>query len=804
MALNDDIRKLKADAQAAKDAMQGMLDPLSDTAKEAKKLTPEYKEQLKILKDTNTELRELQATYKQNVQSLIQQESKLKSLTGLQSSIANTERMRISFQQSLGTENQTLFDTLSSISDKNQELLALSKEDLTARTLLHDEIRSMLDDLREMPGITQEMVDAMEEQYNIASGISSMTEKQQKLLNKQIAVYEGIQDTVGGVLDTAGAMFSSVGSFIGLSVVGFGKLVGSVGKVNKELGTSFTQITGIAGQAGLVGIFFDDAAQNAKALAMEMGGVQDISTGTLLNMSLVANAFGISGTEASSLVGSFSRLNGNSTEVAENMLATSRQFAIQNKIIPAQLMGQLATAAEEFALFGAKGGENIIKAAAYAAKLGVEMGTISGIADNLLDFESSITKELELGAMLGRNINLNKARQLAYEGKLGEATLETLRAVGGIQEFNRMDYFARKQTAATLGVSVAQLQKMLSLQEKGVNLSEVTSENFDSLTVGLEGFVNKYGGMLVESLGTLFMMGTQLRTNYLMRQAINREAAKTVAIDNSSGMFVKSKSGKFFAADSPQGKMIRTRGGTQQLPQQSVSQQVNKTGGGINMKSVLQGAAAMLVLAGALFVFAKAAQEFGEVPDWSSVFIGIGAMATLGVVASVLGAGPIAAAASVGTLIILGLASAFAIFGAGAMMFAGAVNIISNSLQPMADGLSSLIGMIPGIFGLSFALAGLGASLATLGTLGSLALPVLGALGVLGLAAGMIGFGDDNSESESISLQTLSTNITNKLDEVVQAVNSINLTIDGERLTSYTQAKAEKLPIRNTTNIRNG
>ena len=38
------------------------------------------------------------------------------------------------------------------------------------------------------------------------------------------------------------------------------------------------------------------------------------------------------------------------------------------------------------------------------------MSQISGIGDNLLDFETSITKELELSAMLGRNINLQKAQ----------------------------------------------------------------------------------------------------------------------------------------------------------------------------------------------------------------------------------------------------------------------------------------------------------------------------------------------------------------------------------------------------------
>ena len=83
-------------------------------------------------------------------------------------------------------------------------------------------------------------------------------------------------------------------------------------------------------------------------------------------------------------------------------------------------------------------------AAVSAAKLGVSMSTLEGISDNLLDFESSITKELELSAMLGRNINLNRARALAYQGELGAATKETLKQLGGVDAFNRMDVFQKK------------------------------------------------------------------------------------------------------------------------------------------------------------------------------------------------------------------------------------------------------------------------------------------------------------------------------------------------------------------------
>ena len=67
---------------------------------------------------------------------------------------------------------------------------------------------------------------------------------------------------------------------------------------------------------------------------------------------------------------------------------------------------------KNFTLFGKEGGKNILGILDIAQKLGVNMKTLSGVAEGLLDFESSITKELELSALLGKNINLNKPRQL--------------------------------------------------------------------------------------------------------------------------------------------------------------------------------------------------------------------------------------------------------------------------------------------------------------------------------------------------------------------------------------------------------
>ena len=164
-------------------------------------------------------------------------------------------------------------------------------------------------------------------------------------------------------------------------------------------------------------------------------------------------------------------------------------------------MGDLANSAEEFALFGKDGGKNILEAAGYAAKLGVNMKTLSGVADGLLDFETSITKELELGAMLGKNINLNKARELAYSNDIKGAVGETLKQVGGITAFNKMDYYQKKQTADLLGVSVDEFKKMATNQEQAGKLGGIMNEQFSAMGELVNGGLNKYLGTSIKGLG---------------------------------------------------------------------------------------------------------------------------------------------------------------------------------------------------------------------------------------------------------------------------------------------------------------
>jgi len=662
-----------------------------------------------------------------------------------------------------------------------------------------------------------EIAASVQTQIKDAQNLSALTQEQKDILEEQAAVFESMKKKVNALGSTLTTFLSRPQAAIGALVIGIGKFADKFGKVNRELGQSFTQgLNSSTMSATALGFIFDDTAGTVRELASEFGGVDAATLSTQANIGLMATNMGISNKEAVSLTASFARMNGGSTDIAADMVKTTQEFASQNGIIPAALMQDLAGATEEFALFGKDGGKNILEAAGYAQKLGVNMKTLSGVADNLLDFESSITKELELGAMLGRNINLDRARALAFEGDIKGATEETLRALGGIESFNRMDYFQKKQTADLLGVSVAELQKMADNQGKAATMGDVVNEKFSKMGEFLDAGLNKYLGTGLQGLGGMITMAGQLGTGF---KALGMDMGK-VAGSIGKGLKdllmwpVKKIGGLFGGAGKKATESVTSKA------KDSISEKI--TGGGdigkkggimdsmskIKMSEVLKGAAAMLVVAAAVFVFGKAVQEFMKV-SWEAVGMAVvsmlalvGAVALLGAIMT-SGVGAVAILAGAAAMLVIAasvlvLGVALQSIGTGFEMMANGIGTLMPQLMSVAATIGGLVVLIPAIALLSYSIMGLSASLVALGLAGIVAAPGLMALGAVGAITqglnSLFGGGDEEGagggEGEDKS-QLLIDEIKGLRSDLLSG--KIGVYMDGEKVTSRVAAAVERV-----------
>jgi len=705
--------------------------------------------------------KQIKANNQARLDALGSEEKSLKTLGSIYNNLSNLQLEDLKLIEKKTKTGSIAQKQILKIADINRDIAQLGAEDNYQREALINKRNEEFGILEAKGKLGKADLKQLQQQNDLAFQYSQMSSEQKDLIQKQHDIIDGMKKSIQGVLMTAKTLYGNIVGAIGGIISGMGIIVGKVGKLNKEFGTSMFQIGGIAQETALLEIFFEGSAEAAKTLSSELGGTEESSMALKTNIGIMSETLGLSGAEAATLVGQFSRLNNGSTSVATDMIKTSNEFARQNNIIPSELMADLAASAEEFALFGEEGGDNILRAAGYAQKLGVNMKTLSGVAENLLDFESSITKELELGALLGRNINLNKARELAYSNDIEGATKETLRQLGGINAFNKMDYYQKKATADLLGVSVAELSKMASNQEKAANLSKIMGVEFGFIGEGFNYLVNNSGSFIstlgggITALGQMNLgmqaMGTSVGgalkgIKNFVKQLLTANAL-TKAQKSLSDKQISAGFGGKKAKDMLAKKMSKSTSSSITKTVSPSPANATSSMGKINMGAVLKGAAAMLIMAGAVFVLGKALQEYKNV-GLNEIMMAIGSIAALGVAMGLFGylmAGPL----GVGILL-----------GAGAMLImASALFVLGNALQAISKGfgalamvqpmISGLLGMVGGIFQLSAAFSALAGSLSLLGMAGIAALPVLLGLAVAGMGLGFLINAVGGGESET-------------------------------------------------------
>ena len=115
--------------------------------------------------------------------------------------------------------------------------------------------------------------------------------------------------------------------------------------------------------------------------------------------------------------------------------------------------------------------DEIGKAVSVAKSLGLELGKVDDIASSILDFESSIEKELEAELLLGKDINLEKARTAALNNDLATLAEEIAKEAGTAADFAAMNRIEQEALAAAVGMGREELGKMLFTQEQLVGLS---------------------------------------------------------------------------------------------------------------------------------------------------------------------------------------------------------------------------------------------------------------------------------------------------------------------------------------------
>jgi hypothetical protein len=107
----------------------------------------------------------------------------------------------------------------------------------------------------------------------------------------------------------------------------------------------------------------------------------------------------------------------------------------------------------------------IAEAVVQAKALGTNLEQIDKIGESLLNWESSISNELEAELITGRQLNLEKARYAALTGTQLDLEKEIGSQVGSLADFQQMNVIAQGSLAKAFGLSRDELADMLLKQE---------------------------------------------------------------------------------------------------------------------------------------------------------------------------------------------------------------------------------------------------------------------------------------------------------------------------------------------------
>lgn len=204
----------------------------------------------------------------------------------------------------------------------------------------------------------------------------------------------------------------------------------------------------------------------------QLGTIGKLSGEVALQVSETGKAFGYGAEMAGQVQAQMMQISGMSETAAADAQDFAAQLALAEGIAPGAVMKDIAKSAGVANKYFFGNAKALGKAAVEAQKMGMSLDDMAKTSEALLNIEESLTNQYQLSAMLGRQVNLDKARQLAAEGNIVEATRETIKALGGVQEFERASIFEKERMAAAAGMTVEQLGKSLAIQEKMTNATE--------------------------------------------------------------------------------------------------------------------------------------------------------------------------------------------------------------------------------------------------------------------------------------------------------------------------------------------
>jgi hypothetical protein len=230
-----------------------------------------------------------------------------------------------------------------------------------------------------------------------------------------------------------------------------------------EAGSIRNHFIDIAASVGRLGVEYKDIMVQNSALNKALGVSAVFHKDIVGGAAVLAKRFKMSQEAVTGAMRAALALGKTTDDVADSAMTGVRNAGKELGVridIKDAMADTLKITGQLRAIFGANM-ELIGKSVGKAKLLGMTLGDVAGQSRKMLDFQSSIEKEMEAELFLGKQLNLEQARLSAMTGDYSTYMDEIRKNSGDFFEFSKMNVFQQDKLAEALGMSSDTLSDML-------------------------------------------------------------------------------------------------------------------------------------------------------------------------------------------------------------------------------------------------------------------------------------------------------------------------------------------------------
>jgi hypothetical protein len=681
-----DDKKLEQKIEGINDNLNDTLDYITDIGKN---LSSGLVSQFVKVNENTRQLAEGLLTSKDLTKDLAKLNSELVKLNtkntelGIKKSIAEQALQEASAKYN---QNQSIANARSLVTAKN------NLKSLALQIQITDKLRDQVANVKSIAEEEQKVTGEKRKQNSLIGNAKTLFQDMVKPLTELFSVM--------GILK---AIVAGANNFDKISVNTSKTLGYTTGRAN-DVARNFQAISLTAQSTNVT---MKSLAEATNEISESTGLVSEYSAETLKTQIMLTKQFGLTGEEAAGIY-KFSVLSGKSSEKINDEMVGAFVASRNTLRVGANFKAVMAEAAKVSGQLAANFRNNpaeITKAIVQAKALGTTLEQSKNQGEALLNFETSLENELKAELLTGQQLNLERARAAALQGDQVTVMKELANQGMTLEKFQGMNVLAQKSFAEALGLSADalsdQLAKQKLAQESGKSLAEITKDEaleaqkrqtiedrFAATVEKLKDIIGSIGTLLAPAFQLISFLvdNTFVLYGILGLIALNRIPAIAKGFKGIAGDIKESalNAKKLF---SKEGRAEIFGGAGAKKPEIPDTPDAGKAGKGVggfmdSLKGIkttdmIKAAAAILILAGALFVAAKAFQEFAEVKWEDMAKAGI-ALVGLAAVAGIMGTQPI------NGFIIAG-AFALGLLGAALIPFALAARIATPAIQAFGD-----------------------------------------------------------------------------------------------------------------------